>query len=280
MTTLATPPPAGSRRRAYAPRPWPADHPQWRALDDQLAPDHLARRVDQAVAQLDLHPLEAAYGRTGSPPHEPADLLRVVLFEVERGQHSPAVWWRDSQEAGPVRWLLRGAVPSRSCWYAFRQRLGAVLEELNRQVLHQAVADELTPACRGALDGTLVAANASRHRLVNAATLTKRLAQLAAALTPAADPADPAADLPAAVADGRPPGRPVADGTAGRGRDGRGGGGAARRRNEHRAAAGTAETSGVDGPDAHRPAAPTAALAASPTATGRPAATQPSQADG
>ncbi len=47
---------------------------------------------------------------------------------------------------------------------------------------HQAIDQGLTPATHGALDGTLVAANASRHKLVNEATLGKQAAELTAAV--------------------------------------------------------------------------------------------------
>jgi transposase len=122
-------------------------------------------------------------------------MLRAVLYEVQRGHHSPAVWHRDAAEAEPVRWLLRGCTPSRSCWYAFRDRIAPFLDAWHRQVLHQAVAGGLTPATRGAEDGTLVAANASRHKMVAAATLDKRAAELAAAVA-----ADEQAATAAAVA--------------------------------------------------------------------------------
>jgi transposase len=145
-----------------------------------LPPDHLARHIDQAVDRLDLAELRAAYAGTGSLPYPPELLLRAVLYEVQRGQHSPAAWHRDAHESGPLRWLLRGCTPSRSCWYAFRDRLGPRLGELTKQVLRQAVAQRLTPATRGALDGTAVAANASRRTLLNAGQLAERLGQLEA----------------------------------------------------------------------------------------------------
>lgn len=160
---------------------WHDDHPDRLALGALLPADHLARRIDAAVARLDLAPLYAAYAGTGSLPHDPALLLRAVLFATQRGQHSPAAWHRDAAESGPVRWLLRGLRPARSCWYAFRDRLGPLLPALNAQPLHAAVAAGLTPATRAAADGTLAAANASRHRLLNEATLDKRLEQLAQA---------------------------------------------------------------------------------------------------
>jgi len=168
-------------RCRFVTAPWADDDPRRKELERCLPSDHLARCIDQGVARLDLAVLFAAYAGRGSLPYPPDLLLKAVLFEVQRGHHSPAAWHRDAHEAGPVRWLLRGLTPARSCWYAFRDRCGPQLDELNRQVLHQAVAQELTPATHGALDGTVVAANASRRKLVNAATLAERIQQLTAA---------------------------------------------------------------------------------------------------
>src|SRR5262249_7203812 len=66
----------------------------------------------------------------------------------------------------------------RSCWYVFRDRLAPHLEDLNRPVLAIALEQGLTPARRGALDGTLVAADASRRRLLDEAKLRERCAGL------------------------------------------------------------------------------------------------------
>jgi transposase len=162
----------------FAGAPWHDAHPQRLALETSLPQDHLARLLDAAVARLDLHALFDAYGNTGSPAYPPDLLLRAALFEIKRGQHSPATWYRDAHESAPVRWLLRGCTPSRSCWYAFRDRLGPLLAALNAQPLLQAIAADLTPAARGAVDGTLVAANASRHRLLNEAKLQQRATAL------------------------------------------------------------------------------------------------------
>jgi hypothetical protein len=77
---------------------------------------------------------------------------------------------------------------------------------LNAQPLHQAVAQGLTPATRASADGTTVAANASRHRLLNGARLEQRLQQPAAAC--AADAA--AAGGPQADAEAAAPAAPAA----------------------------------------------------------------------
>ena len=159
----------------FAPPPWDERHPDWRRLERRLPPDHLARRIDRAVAFLDLKPLRAAYAGTGAPPYRPDLLLKAALYEVQLGHHSPAEWHRHAGENEPVRWLLRGAEPSRSRWYAFRDRLAPVLDDLNGQVLTLALEWQLTRADRAALDGSLVAANASRHRLLGEDALGQRL---------------------------------------------------------------------------------------------------------
>jgi len=81
----------------------------------------------------------------------------------------------------PLWWLGFGIRPARSCWYDFRDRAGAYLDTLNATLLHQAVEAGLSTAERGALDGSAVAANASRRRLLNSERLEKRLQQLEAA---------------------------------------------------------------------------------------------------
>jgi hypothetical protein len=166
--------PIVSRRPRFAAAPWPDNHPDRLQLERRLEADHPARRIDEAVDRLDLSALRHGYRGVGSEAHRPDLLLKAVLYETRGGRHRPAPWRRDARESGPVRWLLRGCEPSRSCWYAFRDRIGPHREEWNRQAPTAAVAQGLTPAERGALDGTAVAADASRRRLADEATLRRR----------------------------------------------------------------------------------------------------------
>jgi hypothetical protein len=129
------------------------------------------------MAHLDLAPLYQTYSGRGKAPHRPDLMLAIVLFELRRGQRHPSQWYRDTHENYPLWWLGFGIRPARSCWYAFRDRAGADVDTLNAQLLYQAVEAELTRAERGALDGSAVAANASRRRLLNQERLEQRLAQ-------------------------------------------------------------------------------------------------------
>lgn len=77
-----------------------------------------------------------------------------------------------------VRWLTFGIKPSLTTLYEFRDRVQPLLEDLNRQVVQTAIEKEYTDGSCGALDGTTVAANATRHRMVNLETVEKRLKTL------------------------------------------------------------------------------------------------------
>lgn len=182
MATLLPAPAAGCISARFARPPWHDDHPCRLELGSRLEADHLARRLDAAVERLGLRSLHDAYAGTGSLPYRPDLLLKAVLYQLRDGRSSPAQWARDARNCEPVRWLLRGCTPSRSCWYAFRDRCGACCDELNRQILAEVERQQLAPGTRAALDSTSIAADASRHRLVNAAVLERRQEDLDAAV--------------------------------------------------------------------------------------------------
>jgi transposase len=193
MAIVATDAAPGTPRVRFRAAPWHPDHPERLELDRRLPPDHLARQIDAALDVLDLTAVYDRYGGTGSDPWPPELLLRAALYETRRGQQRPAEWHRAACESEPVRWLMRGCTPARSVWYAFRDRIGPALDELNRQVLALAQRDGLTAASRAALDGTLAAANASRHRLLNEEALDRRADAPAAATAADAQAQEPPA---------------------------------------------------------------------------------------
>src|SRR4051812_625848 len=182
LDLLATvgPPPAGNRSGLdrFATPPWDRQSPEWLQIEDSLPANHLARLIDEAVDQLDLTSLFASYLGVGSRAHRPDLMLKIALYEIQTGHHSPAQWTADTSDRRCLLWLGFGIIPARSRWYAFRDRLGPLLDVSHRQILEWAVAQGLTTAEQGSLDGTILAANASRHRLVNLSRLRRRLEEL------------------------------------------------------------------------------------------------------
>lgn len=178
MATPTTRPRSSKRAGCFAPLPWQPNDPLLLTLDAGLSHDHLARFVDEFVQQLDLNALFASYGGTGSLPHQPDRLLAVVLFQLTRARPSPAQWFLDASENNPTRWLLRGLQPCRSCWYSFNDRVAPFIDNLQQQLLQLAITAGITRAERASLDGTPIAAKASRRKLVNEKTLRDRLTLL------------------------------------------------------------------------------------------------------
>ena len=183
----------------FADPPWNEEHPDWLRLDEQLPADHPARQIVAAMQTLDLTPLFASYSAGGTPPIRPDLMLRMVLIEIQRGRFRASQWCRDAREYLPLAWAGRGLHPSRTCWYEFARRIASFVDRWNQQVIEAARQAALTPATRAALDGSTVAANASRHRLLNQQRLGKRLGQLQAACS-ADNAGEPAEDRPGGMA--------------------------------------------------------------------------------
>lgn len=166
----------GDKLNRFAKTPWTTASEEWRAIDQRLPVDHLARRIARAVALLNLTPLFDSYLGVGKKALRPDLLLKLVLYERQNKQPSPARWARDVRDSDGVRWLLFGMQPCRAVLYDFRERIGPFLAGWNAQVLAAAMQESLLQADRASLDSSSVAALASRKELLNEERLHKRLA--------------------------------------------------------------------------------------------------------
>jgi hypothetical protein len=183
----------------FAEPPWNELSDDWQTRDQQVPPNHPARQIVEAMKQLDLTPLFALYFGVGVPPIRPDLMLTVVLIEIHCGRPCPSQWFRDAKENIVLQWAGFGIQPSRTAWYDFADRIAPLLDGWNTTVLQLARQRGVTRAERMSLDGTAVAANASRHRLVNEATVERRLTELESACQ-SDDVGQPPANLPAWMA--------------------------------------------------------------------------------
>lgn len=156
---------------------------RWKAIGEKLREDDHARLVERQVNQLDRQVLEDLYGGTGSVPFDPVPLLKMVLYQYLKGNHSPARWHQEAELNEAMQWLGRGYSPARRTWYDFRDRIGDCVEQLHSQLIRRAMEQERLDPRIGVQDGTSVAACASRHRMVNEETLQKRSALLETVIT-------------------------------------------------------------------------------------------------
>jgi hypothetical protein len=170
---------------AFIQPPWHDRHPARLAIEVDLPPSllRLARIIDRFVDRLSLAELVASFKGKGSAAHRPDLMLKAVLFFLHyRRLHSPAAWFLECFDSRVAAWLLRGLRPCRARWYAFRQRCSALIDALNRQLLRLAMAEDLLDVDVAIFDGTFLAANSSRHVLLNHDNLRRRIEQLQLAM--------------------------------------------------------------------------------------------------
>src|SRR5437773_11645 len=106
---------------------------------------------------------------------EAREMVGNALQETSPGIRFAAPPWND--QSAPWR-QIDAQLPQDHLAREIRE---AMVDTMNTHVLPQAVEAELTTGERGALDGSAVAANASRRRLLNAERLQQRVYQLQAA---------------------------------------------------------------------------------------------------
>ena len=172
--------------------PWDETEPQWRALDAQIEEGDLVRIICQSVdgGLFDVEAVFDQYSGRGSKPHPPDLLLKLALYEHCRGRTKPIQWHRDLTNDLNVRWLTFGMKVAQKTLYNFRDRLAPLLAGWHKQVLEVAVAEQLVDGRQASIDGTAVAANASRRKLGNMQQVDERLKQLQQAMTPLPETAD------------------------------------------------------------------------------------------
>lgn len=175
MLLPAKPSCKASARHPFLAPLWNDDHPDFLRIDATLPSDHHARWFAWLVCRLDLSSFRRAYKGKGSLAYPVELLLAFVLFLYSQGILSPAQWALYARYDDQCKWLLRGLLPSRSRLYAFRDRVEPFLDDWHQQLITFAVLQGITSACRGSLDGTFVAALASRHQLLGGARLDRRL---------------------------------------------------------------------------------------------------------
>ena len=155
-------------------------------MDAQIEEGDLVRIICQSVdgGLFDMEAVFDQYSGRGSKPHPPDLLLKLALYEHCRGRTKPIQWHRDLTNDLNVRWLTFGMKVAQKTLYNFRDRLSPLLVGWHKQVLEVAVAEQLVDGRQASIDGTAVAANASRRKLGNMQQVDERLKQLQPAMTP------------------------------------------------------------------------------------------------
>jgi len=144
-------------------------------LREWLPADHLALFISDVVDELDLsailHAYDEADGR-GQPPYHPAMMVKLLLYAYCVGRPSSRKIERATHEDVAFRVLAGDQHPDHDSIATFRQRHLDALGALFGQVLRLCQAAGLVSLGHVALDGTKLAANASKHKAMSYARMT------------------------------------------------------------------------------------------------------------
>lgn len=148
---------------------------QWNLLKERVENDPHLQAVRLTISCIDLKVMRDAYRGTGSIPYPPDWMLAIALFMILRGEPSPSSWFKAAKESDACKFLGHGITPSCSTWYNFRDRAAQFIAEVHAQTIRKAIQRKTIEPTQGCLDGTMVAACASRHTVLRVQQVSKRL---------------------------------------------------------------------------------------------------------
>ena len=137
------------------------------SVDEWLPQDHLARFVVEVIDQMDLSELVRQYAGRGSDAYHPSMLLGLLVYGYATGMHSSRKIERACHDSVAFRFIAANTQPDHDSIATFRRRFLPQIEKLFVQVLLLAREMNCLKLGNIALDGTKIAANASKHRALS-----------------------------------------------------------------------------------------------------------------
>jgi transposase len=152
------------------------------APQDWLSEDHLAYAVRDVVQQLDLSMFRSGYSADGrgAPPYDPQLLVSVLLYAWCNHIYSSRKIARLCRDELGGRFLAAGQTPDHRCVNDFRSRHGEALQALFLQSVRLCQEAGMVSLVHLAVDGTKIAANASKHKAMSYGRMEAEEARLTA----------------------------------------------------------------------------------------------------
>lgn len=165
-------------------RPWLVDQPQLLppSVLEFVPEGHVAHFVRNLVRdELDLSAILGCYGEArGYPPYHPVMMTALLLYGYSRGVYSSRRLARACEERLDFLAVTGMSRPGHRAICEFRRRHLVALEGQFVQVLRLCQNAGLVELGHVALDGTKIAANASKHKAMSYGRMQKTEAELKA----------------------------------------------------------------------------------------------------
>lgn len=133
------------------------------SVEEWLDDNHLARFVVEVVNQLDLSTIIAQFGNRGGSPYSPSMMVSLLFYSYASGTYSSRKIERQTYDSIPVRYICGNNHPDHDTIANFRKRFFLDLANLFVQILLYAQELGFGHVGQVNIDGTKIAANASKH---------------------------------------------------------------------------------------------------------------------
>jgi transposase len=153
------------------------------SLQDWLPEAHLARFIVQVVAELDLNGIVEHYARKdgrGQSAYHPEMMVRILMYGYAVGTRSSRAIEKATYDDVAFRYLSADQHPDHDSIAEFRKVHLEALSGLFLQALRLCQTAGLVKLGQVSIDGTKLAANASRHQSKNYKRLSEKEAALMA----------------------------------------------------------------------------------------------------
>jgi transposase len=149
------------------------------SLDDIVEDDNAVRVIDAFVDSLDLRNLGFARvetAATGRPPYAPGDLLKLYVYGYMNQMRSSRRLEREAERNLEVLWLIDRVRPSFKTIADFRRDHSQAIVAACREFIRFCRGQSLMGGLIAAIDGTKIAAVASRKQVVTVKALQQQSA--------------------------------------------------------------------------------------------------------
>jgi len=147
-------------------------------LREWLPAGHIVHFILDAVEQVPLHQFQVNHRGTGSEQYPPAMMLALLIYCYATGRFGSRTIEAATYSDVAVRYLCANRHPDHAVICAFRTANGPAFRAAFTQVLQLAHHLRLTQVGTVSVDGTKIAANASKHAAVSYQRAGEMIAQL------------------------------------------------------------------------------------------------------
>lgn len=153
-----------------------------RSLDEMVAPEDPVRVFDDILTGLDVGAFEARYQGGGAPAYPPAFVLKLLIFGMAEGVRSARQLALVCSRDVRFMWLAHGLPMDHELFSDFRKDFGGEIERVYAETVTLGLQAGLITMRHVSVDGTKIAAHASRKAFSEAELieLVKQLQERAA----------------------------------------------------------------------------------------------------